>query len=220
MEMNESDLIKLVDMQPSFAVFKDIYFTTGIPLNTKVNRNNADAMFQISIRQRLTKSVLPFNSFAFLTYTQKSFWDIYAESAPFRDTNYNPGIGVGRYIIKNGKLYGTAFLQIEHESNGRDGKESRSWNSLSFSTKYFFNPTLTLGAKIWIPFVDGDENKDLIDYKGLGYISVNYLSKDTKWWVSAELNPRKGFGNVNTTITASFLLSKNHNQYLYKTRFL
>lgn len=219
LEIKESDLIKLVDMQPAFAVFKDIYFTTGIPLNTEINRNTADAMFQISIRQRLTKSVLPFNSFAFLTYTQKSFWDIYAESAPFRDSNYNPGIGIGRYIIKNGKLQGTAFVQIEHESNGKGGKDSRSWNSLSFSTKYFFNPYLTFGAKIWIPFVDGEENDDLIDYKGLGYASFNYLSKNNKWWISAELNPRKGWGNINTKITASFLLSKNHNQYLYARFF-
>lgn len=215
LKVNEEDILKLVDAMPAFGVYRDTYFTTGVPLNQSINRNTADVLFQVSIRQRLTKSRLPFNTFLYLTYTQKSFWDIYAESAPFRDTNYNPAFGLGKYIIHNNILKGSAFLQLEHESNGRDGEDSRSWNMISLSSKFFYNMQLTFGAKVWIPIVDGGENKDLIDYKGIGTFFADYITKDKMWWLTAEITPRKGFANANTVLTAAFKVSNNSNQYLY-----
>ena len=214
-EVDEKKIMKIADSWSPFGVYKDTYFATGIPLNTSINRQTADALFQISIRHRLTKSRLPFNSFLYLTYSQKSFWDIYDESAPFRDNNYNPSLGLGRYMIHNNRLKGTLFVQLEHESNGKSGEDSRSWNMLSFSTKYFFNLRLFFGLKAWIPFVDGGENKDLLDYRGLGTISANYINKNGRLWLTAEVNPRKGWGNANTTFTASFKINKSDNQYLY-----
>lgn len=219
LKISEKDAIKLADRLPAFAVYKDTYFVTGVPLNKKITNETADATFQISIRQRLTKSVLPFKTFAYLTYTQRSFWDVYAESSPFRDTNYNPGIGLGKYIFHQNRLVGAMFAQIKHESNGRDAEESRSWNYLSVSMKYFFNARFNLAGEFWAPYVDGDNNKDLLDYRGLGYISLNYISNKQKWWLSADFNPRKGFGNVNTTMTASFRVSQKSNQYLFARFF-
>lgn len=213
--IEEEDILNLVDRQPAFGIYKDTYFTTGAPLNQTINRNTADALFQISIRQRLTRSKLPFNTFLYLTYTQKSFWNVYAESAPFGDTNYNPSIGIGKYIVKNNVLQGTAFLQIEHESNGRYGKESRSWNMVSLSSKYFFNMQLTLGAKVWIPIVDGEENKDLVKYRGVGTISLDYVSKNKNCWITTEITPCKSIGNFNTSLTTAFKISDSANQYLY-----
>ncbi len=70
-DISESEAIKLADRLPAFAVYRDTYFVTGIPLNKEITNNSADASFQISVRQRLTKSVLPFNTFAYMTYTQR-----------------------------------------------------------------------------------------------------------------------------------------------------
>lgn len=214
-EVSEDELLRMTDRRPAFAVYRDTYFITGVPLNREITNESADATFQISIRQRLTKSVLPFKTFAYLTYTQKSFWDIYAESSPFRDTNYNPGLGLGKYLIYNNKLVGAIFAQIKHESNGRGGDESRSWNYLSVSMKYYLNPRFNLSGEIWAPYVDGGNNKDLLDYKGLGYFSINYISNKHKWWLSADINPKKGLGNFNTTLTAAFRMSSKSNQYLF-----
>ena len=218
-EVNEEELLKMVDALPAFGVYKDTYFTTGIPLDRTITNNTADVLFQISIRHRITRSRLPFNSFLYLTYTQKSFWNLYAESSPFRDTNYNPSIGVGKYIIHKNKLKGAAFFQLEHESNGRDGEESRSWNMISLSTKFFFNMQLSLGAKVWLPIVDGENNSDLTDYKGYGSLSINYITKRKKWWLAADITPRKGFGNANTLLTAGYKVSRNANQYIYAQFF-
>lgn len=215
LRINERDAIKLADRLPAFAVYRDTYFITGIPLDQKITNNSADAAFQISIRHRITKSILPFKTFAYLTYTQRSFWDIYAESSPFRDTNYNPGLGLGKHIFHNNKLVGAAFAQLKHESNGQDGEKSRSWNYLSLSMKYFFNTRFNISGEFWVPYVDGDNNRDLIDYKGIGYLSINYISNKHKWWLSADINPKKGIGNFNTTLTAAFRISERSNQYLF-----
>lgn len=109
-----------MDALPAFGVYKDHCFSAGIPLNESIDKNTADALFQISIRHRLTKSRFPFNTFLYFTYTQKSFWNIYAKSSSLRDSNYNPTLGLGKYIIRNNVSKGTAFLQIEHESHGRE----------------------------------------------------------------------------------------------------
>lgn len=215
MEINEEDIIKMADAQSAFGVYKDTYFTTGVPLRGNINKNTADAMFQISVRQRITKSHLPFNSFLYFTYTQKSFWDIYAHSSPFRDTNYNPSLGLGKYIIDKNKLMGAVFMQVEHESNGKDGDDSRSWNMISLSVKYLFNLQTFFTVKTWLSIVDRENNKDLLDYRGFGYASFTYLTKDLRWWITADVNPRKGFGNANTTLTAAFKVFKMHNQYMY-----
>lgn len=213
--VDEREIIKLMDRIPSFGIYKDTYFVTGVPLNQQITRNTADAVFQLSIRQRLTKSILPFNSFLYLTYTQKSFWDIYRESSPFRDNNYNPGIGIGKYIIEKNQLRGGILVAFEHESNGREDKESRSWNYMSINGKYFINMLLSIGFKVWIPYVDGGENKDLLEYRGLGTISFNAITGNRKWWITTELTPRKGWGNINTVVSVGYKPSAKMNQSFF-----
>lgn len=80
----------------------------------------------------LRKSILPFNTFLDVTYTQKSFWDIYRTSLPFPDNNFNPGLSIGKLIIRNNQLKKIAIFSFEHESNGRDSIDSRDWNYFSF----------------------------------------------------------------------------------------
>ena len=216
MNMSEKEAVKMIDRLPAFAIYRDNYFVTGVPLNKEITKKTADAAFQISIRHRITKSILPFKTFAYLTYTQKSFWDIYDESSPFRDSNYNPGLGLGKYLFRDNKLTGAAFVQIMHESNGRDGNDSRSWNYLSLSAKYYLNARLSLYGETWLPYTAFGKNSDnLIDYKGFFCLSTNYINHDQKWWLSADILPRKGFVNINTTLTAAFLISERANQHLF-----
>ncbi|MFQ9316519.1 phospholipase A [uncultured Dysgonomonas sp.] len=213
-EVSEDLVRSVLDKQAPFAVYKDNYMVTGIPLNKSVTRKTADAFFQFSIRHRVTRSVLPFNSFLYITYSQKSFWDIYDESSPFRDTNYNPGIGIGRYVIKDNKLKGAMMISLEHESNGKAGEDSRSWNYINLSAKYFYNMRLSAKAQIYLPYVDGVNNKDLLRYKGYGIFSVNYIDKENLWWFSLNIIPRDKIINPNLHTSLSFRVSKNSNQYL------
>jgi len=204
----------VLDSESPFAVYNDTYIVTGVPLNRTINSSTADLFFQFSIRHRLTKSVLPFNSFLYLTYTQKTFWNVYKNSSPFRDLTFNPGVGIGRYIIKDFKLKGAAMISIEHQSNGKDSIDSRSWNFINLSFKYFYNEQLSIKAQLWIPYVDGANNKDLLKYIGYGNISFNYIDKKNLWWVNLRLTPRNKFINPNIHASVSYRLSKKFNQYV------
>lgn len=214
--LSKEEAMKMADTSPAFSVYRDNYFVTGIPINKKVTDITADAAFQISIKHRITKQILPFNTFAYLTYSQKSFWDIYAESSPFRDSNYNPGLGLGKFLFRDNKLIGAASIQVMHESNGRDGDDSRSWNYLNLSMKYYFNTNFSLTGEFWPPYTKfGTNSEDIIEYKGYGYLSVNYLSNNQRCWLSADALPRKGLGNINTTLMAAFRVSQKSTQYLF-----
>lgn len=218
LEISEEDVRRRLDSTHSFGILKDNYFITGNALNKKINAENADVKYQISFRQRVSNSYLPFNTFVFISYTQKSFWNIYKESSPFRDTNFNPGIGFGRYLISDNENYfGTIFVQIEHESNGKDSIQSRSWDYASVSGKYYFNDRLFFRAKVWLPLVllMDNTNTDLITYKGYGNFSVDYRTKNERWWFNANVTPRRNFITMNTTVSAAFRVSEKFNQYLF-----
>ena len=218
LEISEDDVRRKLDSTHSFGILKDNYFITGNPLNKQIYVENADVKYQISFRQRLSSSYLPFNTFIFISYTQKSFWSIYKKSSPFRDTNFNPGIGFGRYLISDDNNYmGSLFLQLEHESNGKDSLNSRSWDFLSLSGKYYFNDRLYFRAKAWLPLVllIDNTNTDLLTYKGYGNFSVDYRTKNERWWFNANITPRDNLITMNTTLSAAFKVSKKFNQYLF-----
>lgn len=214
-KLNADSLIKVFDDSPSFGIYKDNYIVLGSDLLRHPDKDNSDAKFQISVMQRLTNSVLPFRTYLFLTYTQLAFWDVFQESFPFRDINFNPTVGLGKPLIYNNRYLGDISLQIEHESNGKDSTNSRSWNKISFSGVFYINSHWTYFAKLWIPFVDGENNPDLVKYKGYGVFSLNYNQRD-RYSLSFIVNPRSGgFGNMNMTFNASYRLFKNENQYLF-----
>jgi phospholipase A1 len=213
--MSEEEIINYMDNLPPFSIYKDNYFITGIPLNKSIDGETADAKFQVSFRHRLTRSRLPFDTFLYLTYTQKSFWDIYRESAPFRDSNYNPGIGLGRYIIVDNRLTGATFLQLEHESNGRDSIESRSTNWIGFSGKYFLTSNFAASFKITIPFMTDENNSDLYDYRGTGYFTADYKTSDNKWWLTGTYSLRKSVKSINLKFSAGYKISERFNQYIF-----
>ncbi|MDN3492163.1 phospholipase A [Winogradskyella bathintestinalis] len=212
-ELNDS-----IAKQPYFSIHKDNYFITGVPTNKTIGRNTADAKYQISFKQILTRSELPWNTYLFLTYTQKAFWNIYEESFPFSDINFNPSIAVGKaFYDKDDKLKGIGTLAFEHESNGRDSIFSRSWNrlSLEYTTNIAKN---TIGRfKVWVPFAYKKGNSDLLEYTGLGQINLSHIVKPDKLFFDFRF--RKGLnldfkGSVRTRIYFNPFDNNISNQYL------
>ena len=82
------------DDSPYFGLYKDNYFIFGTTVGQKPTRENSNIKFQISIAQRLTRSTLPWNTYLFLFYSQKCFWNVLENSMPMTDLNFNPGIGL------------------------------------------------------------------------------------------------------------------------------
>lgn len=204
-----------LDKRPYFTLFKDNYFVGGIPLGTKPTGANSDVKFQLSISQRLTKSRLPFDTYLFIQYTQKAFWNVFQESLPMRDLNFNPGIGLGHLIVHKNKYIGKAYLMVEHESNGKDSINSRSWNKVSFFGSVILNKNWELQAKTWIPIIDSDNNRDILKYNGIFQIGLNYRTDNQRLQCGAIFTQRKAWFGFNTQIEVSYKFNERENQYLF-----
>lgn len=201
---------------PYFGLYKDNYFVVGTTLGYKPTRQNSDVKFQISIAQRLTRTTLPFHSYIFLMYTQKTFWNVFEESLPMRDMNFNPGLGWTFPFFTKGRYFGQATLLIEHESNGRDGDASRSWNRISFCGSAMINDMLTVHAKYWIPIIDGMNNKDILNYCGIFQTGVAVTSPNKKLGWALTLVKRKGWNlNFNTIFEFNWKIHEKTNQFLF-----
>ncbi|MCD7971971.1 MAG: phospholipase A [Candidatus Azobacteroides sp.] len=214
LHLPEEEIINIFDKQPAFGMYRDNYIMTGIPTNKKITRHTADALFQISIQYRITKTILPWNTFLLLTYSQRSFGKIYESSSPFSENNYNPALLLGKPLIFKDELRGLASLSIEHESNGKQDTDSRSWNYIVLSAAYFFNINFSLQGKVWAGSM-GDENKDLLRYRGYGLLACNYKTTNDKFWVSALIYPRDYFRGYNTKIELNYKINQKLNPYLF-----
>ena len=214
-KINVDSIVEDFDNRPAFGIYKDTYFVGGTALNHEPTEYNSNVKFQISFRHRLTKSILPFHSHLFLAYSQKAIWNVFEESLPFHDLNFNPGIGVQNLVMHNGKLVGNATIMLEHESNGRDGEASRSWNKVTFGYAAVIDPLLEVYAKTWIPIIDGQQNKDILKYCGIFQTGTQYISDNKRWVADVTFVKRKGWNfNFNTILNVGFRLGERRNQYL------
>lgn len=206
---------EIIKNEPYFTIFGDNYFITGIPTNKQVSSLNSDVKFEIGFKQRLTNLVLPFKTYAYITYRQKSFWDVFQESAPFTESNYNPGIGLVKPFFKNNIMNKGVFFQFEHQSNGREQEFSRSWNFLSLSFLYMHQEDWQFRLKAWLPIGPLKDNQDLTDYIGFHESKVAFMPHSR---LILEGDFRKAFSwdlKGSAKFTISYKVDKDSNQYIY-----
>lgn len=214
-KFNVDSIMHDFDNRPFFGIYKDNYFVGGTALNHKPTEFNSDVKFQISFRQRLTKSILPLHSHLFLSYSQKAMWNVFEESLPFHDLNFNPGIGIQAPIFAKDRLVGSALIMVEHESNGRDGEASRSWNKISFAGSAFIDRHLMVHAKAWIPIIDGQQNKDILKYSGIFQAGAQFVSNNKRWVADVTFVKRQGWNfNFNTIVNVGFRIREKDNQFI------
>ena len=183
--ISKSELNDSIKNFSYFTIHKDNYFITGVPLTEDINSNTADAKYQISFKQMITRDKLPWDTYLFITYTQKAFWNIYKDSYPFRDINFNPSLVLGKTVFNESQeLEGIATIAFEHESNGRDSIYSRSWNRISGS--YITNLTKRTVAefKAWIPFGYKNGNPELLEYTGLAEVNLEHELKKNRLYLN------------------------------------
>lgn len=201
---------------PYFGLYKDNYFTVGTTPFRKPTSTNSDVKFQISLSIRLTNAVLPWNSFLFLFYTQKTFWNVFQNSMPMHDLNFNPGIGWSKPFFNKGRYAGKLTMLVEHESNGRDGLDSRSWNRVSFYGSTIIDDWLMVHAKFWIPIIDGENNRDILKYCGIYQSGVVVTTPNKKFSFGLTMVKRSGWNlNFNTILKASWKVHEKSNLNLF-----
>ncbi len=109
--------------------------TRGVASNLP-RYQNSETKLQVSMRTKVLEDVFLPEADLWVGYTQQSTWQLWnhAESAPFRNTDYQPEL---LYVVptpKNwqglpfGWKWRMASLGLVHQSNGQTAQLSRSWN--------------------------------------------------------------------------------------------
>lgn len=143
--------------------------------------DDIEFVFQISIKFPIATHVLGRDSSLWMAYTQKAFWQAYNSdiSAPFRETNHEPEIFVMKNIGKSDFAVIPKYISFgfNHNSNGQDGEQSRSWNRVFAELFYETNKTaFSLRAWYRLPEPeDKDDNPDIEKYYGYGEANLLYL---------------------------------------------
>ena len=217
--VNADSLRRAWDHGPNFGAYKDNYFIFGTAIGPKPTRQNTNVKFQVSIQHKLTKSTLPWGTYLYLFYTQKVFWNVLEDSMPMTDLNFNPGIGLAKPLFSktDGRYLGKVMLVLEHESNGRDGAESRSWNRVTLGANLLLDRNIMVHAKLWAPIIDGCHNRDILRYCGVYQAGLQVMSNDRRFSASVLLTKRCRWNifAFNTTVELKYNLFKRDNQYLF-----
>ncbi len=142
--------------------------------------DSPNAKFQFSFkyqlidgRSGLAKQV-GFATNFFFGFTQTSLWDWNQPSAPFEDSSYKPELMFQFSRLARAGQDDWFRLDLQtgamHESNGRDGENSRSLNIAYVRPKLILGRTddwqFTLAPRAWVYVGDLSDNEDLADYRG------------------------------------------------------
>lgn len=145
-------------------------------------------------------------------YSQRSWWDISESSSPFKEHNYNPEVfwDFARAREVFGRESGISLLDqagFEHQSNGRDGPESRSWDRLYVQKHFRLSEMFAWTVKIWDVVNLGEDNKDIEDYLGNVEITTHL---DLNNWAKIDLRTSKGdeTSKISYQLDLSFPMSR------------
>lgn len=214
--ISTDSVLKAFDQLPSFSLYKDNFFIFGPAIGPKITQQNTNVKFQISVGVKVTKTTLPFNTYLYFFYNQKVIWNVLENSLPMHELNFNPGVGIAKPIFSKGRYLGKVTLQLEHESNGRDSINSRSWNRVTFGGDLMLTNNWIIHAKFWIPVIDGEHNRDILRYAGIGQIGSEYRSNNNRWRISVTAVKRGTWHpDFNTIVDASWQFSRKTDWCLF-----
>ena len=142
-------------------------------------RKSVETKFQISLAKPLFYDVFGLRESLVAAYTQTSWWQITKTSAPFRETNYQPEIFLNFASPKYLEQIGVKNLKfgLLHESNGRDGSNSRSWNRAYVQSDFVYG-NFSVSPRAWVVIGDKGDNKDILKYIGHGDVRLSYNLND------------------------------------------
>ncbi len=218
----------------------DFQYKSYVPSDSYTN---CEAEFQLSIGFDIYNDLLGFEEIYTVGYTQKSFWQIYTSSKPFRETNYNPEIMVTFPLDLRYKDISLTLFQLSyaHQSNGQGNitlqditnestdnnlttthpewfeNNSRSWDYIEASL-FFQYKSLFLKFTEYIRMPENedeepDDNPDLMDYLGYTAMSLYYTYGDSLTELYARHNFKHSRGSVE--LNWSYPLLNESSIYLY-----
>ncbi len=192
-----------------------------------------ETKFQISLRADYVTKWFGFTQMWSGAYTQTSYWQLFIESSPFRETNYMPEVFVTVPFYHRLDAIGLKAVSVgyKHASNGQpdsnstvreyeDGpyvdSRSRSWNRLYLRTyfqwKNFFTE-LTFWHRMREKYETND-NPNITDFYGDGSLEVGYIRDKLLTQVTLRQSFSSGHSSVELEMSYPLPLSDNVFFYL------
>lgn len=170
---------------------------------------HVEAKFQLSLKFSVAGGLLAQRDRVYFGFTALSFWQAYntSVSAPFRETDYEPELFWTTPINWEPAGFDAGILTVgmSHQSNGRGGSLSRSWNRI-YARAQFEKDNLVVSLEPWwrIPEdakddpldANGDDNPDIEKYLGHMQLTTTYRRGNHEWRVLLRGNTDTGKGAV------------------------
>lgn len=160
--------------------------------------DDTESQFQISIKMPLAIDLYDMVDI-YAAYTNHSFWQVYNKgvSSPFRETNHEPETWIQfrpnwQFLGLTNTVNGAGMV---HQSNGRAGVLSRSWNRV-YASFVVERGNFVMGFKPWFRIqekAEDDDNPDITDYLGHYELRAGYKWKDMVFGVMSRNNLESGF---------------------------
>ena len=144
------------------------------------DHEDVEAQFQISLKVPVAIGLFGDRMDLYGAYTNRSFWQLYNDdwSRPFRETNHEPEFWAqfrNDWSI-GGFTNSVNTVGLVHQSNGRGGILSRSWNRI-YANFIFEKGPWVISLKPWYCLDcndDDSDNPDITDYLGHGELRLAY----------------------------------------------
>lgn len=169
---------------------------------------NTEAEIQVSLKLKVAKNLFSLNEKYYLSYTHHAFWQIYTQSAPFRESLYNPEAFVVFPISDKQSILHMRSLKfaIAHMSNGQPNTEGNPiYNgfNLSKSINYIYTTlrlqhnTLISDITLMTPYLGSEDlkdNPDIMKYMGYTKVKLTYFYNEHMFtfMVRGNLDSQKG----------------------------
>ncbi len=188
-----------------------------------------EAEIQVSLKLRVASNLFDLHEKYYLSYTQHAFWQIYTQSAPFRESIYNPEAFVVFPISDKNSIFQMRSFKfaIAHESNGQPNTENNPiYNgfNLSKSINYVY-ATLRLQHKTIIsdwtfmtPYLgssDLTDNPDIMKYMGYTKVKFSYFYGENMFTFMLRGNIASQKGAIEATYSYPLM----HSTYVYAKIF-
>jgi len=168
-----------------------------------------ESKFQLSLKLPLSyHSLFVDGDRIYAGFTIEAWWQVYANdiSSPFRETNYRPEMFYVAPLDWHPNDANTGvMLGFEHQSNGRSGSLSRSWNRI-YAEFIYEQGNLVWRVRPWYRLSEdaktdptspkGDDNPDIDDYMGNVEYGIGY--DFGKYELSAQM--RQNFATSNGSV--------------------
>ena len=194
--------------ETALSAHEPVYFLVG-------TRNGLNARYQLSFKYRIfDKESTPAQWWPALGqlhfgYTQTAVWDLDVNSKPFHDTSYRPTMFWQKRLDNSDNMPRYLRAGFEHESNGREGDNSRSINLAYVQPAWradFDDGNSLIFAPRFYSYLDKVENPDIARYRGYADWLLRYGDEST--WVVSGRARVSSIGHSSTQLDLSIPFRK------------